>query len=365
MKTSVVKAFLLSLVLIHPMYGQEEEIAIFMPAPASGSSASYEAKSKILEMFNQFSLWIGNLINLQFKTDAFLQKIESAPPVLKEFEKKHGFFSPIQPLTGNTTVFKEDLKLASDYLVKIDKISNDPILRRFYINEFISKVIAYRSLQKDDKLIIPSYEKPGVFYHYTVTKIFDLGLKMPAFGLEAEEKEASSMILFRGTDLHLSKAAALASVVADLDVFGPGYTAFFLVKNDVESFLMKNSEIGKKVISLGYSLGGVLSMYTQLFFHQYIDIKNSAAFNPPGFQKKLLKLAEETNVLEHFSVYVNQNDAVSKWGFLAGSVEVLSSSTSLKPLEAHTFLMGAQDQLSFYRCDLLLENKRHLYLFAP
>lgn len=365
MRISLKKAFLLTLVLLNPVFGQEEEIAVFMPAPASGSSASCETKAKILEMFNQFSLWMGNILNLQYKTDTFLQKIESAPAVLKEFEKNHGFFSPIQPLTGNTTIFKEDLKLASDYLVKLDKLSNDPALRRFYINEFISKVIAYRSLQKNDKLIIPSYDKPGVFYHYTVTTIFNLGLQMPAFGLEAEEKEANSMILFRGTDLHLTKAAALASVVADLDVFGPGYTAFFLVKNDVERFLLKTSEMDKKVISLGYSLGGILSMYTQLFFHQFIDIKNSAAFNPPGFQKKLLKVAEETNALAHFSVFVNQNDAVSKWGFLAGSVEVLSPNTSLKPLEAHTFLMGAQDQLSFYKCDLSIENKRHLYLFAP
>jgi len=358
------KLILASLVLLQPAFA-EEEIAVFMPAPASGSCASCETKAKILEMFNQFSLWIVSFLNLQYRTEKLLKKIENAPDLLKDFERKHGFFSPIQPLTGNTTLSKEDIKVSQEYLLKLDTIAKDMSIRRFYIQEFISKVIAYRFLQEGDKLIIPSLDQMGIFYTYNVEKVFNLGLKMPAFGLKSQDPKASDMIIFRGTDLHLSKVSALASVVADLDVFGPGYTSFFFAKDQMERFLQSSSENGKKVISLGYSLGGILSAYMQLFFPTYIDTQNSAAFNPPGFQKKLLKLAQESKVLDSFSIFVNQNDAVSKWGFLAGNVEVLMSQDLLKPLEAHTFLMSAQDSLSFYQCDLNLENKRHLYLFAP
>lgn len=145
----------------------------------------------------------------------------------------------------------------------------------------------------------------------------------------------------------LTHKSGVASIIADLDLYGPGYTAFFKIENQLKSFLLKQQLNQKKTVLLGYSLGGALAIYTGIFFREFIDIAHSCAFNPPGIQKKLLKLCEKDGLLADFQVYINNSDPVSKWGFLVGNVDVLSIDQRMGPLMAHTMLMSSQPDLDF------------------
>lgn len=342
---------------------QAEEIALFMPAPASGAELSLETRSKFFLHLNKFLDWITSFQNFNYQKKSFLKDFLNPPECLIEFDQQHGFFSSKAPLVGQYTPLKSDLAYVEDILIKIDQVELEKDKRLFYIQEILSKVLAYRELNVGDVIKIPDFETPQSISSYTLDVIFDLGLSMPAYAFTSQDKDKPTILIYRGTHFDLTHKSGVASIIADMDLYGPGYTAFFKIEPQLRSFLVKQKLNQKQTVTLGYSLGGVLSLYTGIFFKEFIDVTHSCAFNPPGVQKKLFKLCEKEKILEQFQVYVNNSDPVSKWGFLIGNVDILSIDKRMGPLMAHTMLMSSQNDLDFFQCDLQEENKRHRYIF--
>jgi len=350
--------------LHRPLCG-DEDIALFLPVPASGAEVALETRSRLFDHLNKFFDWLMSFQNLIYQTEGIVEAIAESPEVLQDFEKEHGFFAKNRPLVGQYTPSKDDIKIVEEILAKVDQIEISQELRKFYIQEILSKVLAYRQLDIGDSINIPDLNRKGSLIEYKIDKIFNLGFSMPAFALTTKAQGKPSIVLFRGTHLDLTDKTGVASIIADLDLFGPGYTAFFKIEEQLRAFFINQEFKKQKTMVMGYSLGGILSVYTATFFSKYIDFDNSAAFNPPGVQKKLFNLCITQKYLKSMKVYVNQYDPVSKWGFLIGNVEVLSTQDRMGPLKAHTVLMGSQNDMQFSRCNLSSENKRHRYLFLP
>ena len=340
-----------------------DDIALFMPAPASGSELSLETRSKFFLHLNKFLDWVTSFQNFSYEKASFLKEITNPFEPISEFEKKHGFFATQSPLVGQYTPLKSDVEYVQSLLNLIDQAVIPSENRKFYIQEVLSKVLAYRHLEIADTLVIPDFNVPGEASTYRIETIFDLGLSMPAYAFTTSDPKKPAILIYRGTHFDLTHKSGIASIIADLDLYGPGYTAFFKIESQLKAFLMSQSLKGKKTIVLGYSLGGALALYTGVFFKDYLDIPSSCAFNPPGVQKKLLKLCQSSKIVDDFQVYVNNSDPVSKWGFLIGLVDILTVDQRMGPLEAHTMLMSALSDLDFFRCNLKLENERHHSLF--
>lgn len=341
-----------------------DDVAVFFPAPASGSEAALEARKQLFEHLNKFTDWLLSFTEIKYASLQKFKEAPSSPELLKQFDVSHGFFSKISPLVGQYSPSKDDILAAQECLAKIDSLDVSSDVRLFYIQEVLAKVLAYRHLSENDLIEIPDFQIKGTFHTYRVSQVLNLGWGMPAYCLTSIQN-APSLLIYRGTHFDLTDRTGLASIVADLDIFGPGYSAFFKIKQQLESFFITQGLNQKKTVVLGYSLGGILSLYTGVFFKPYLDLRYCCAFNPPGVQKKLLNLCSKQKILDDFQVYVNQNDPVSKWGFLVGHVDLLSKNEHLGPLEAHTLFMSAQDHLEFSSCNLQEENERHRYFFLP
>jgi len=353
---------ILAFIPIFALSGQEEEISLYMPAPVSGADMALETRGRLYEKLNRFFDWVMSFQDLSYFTLSEGATYLNPPVELSDFFKQHGFFSTLHPLVGQLTPAKEDIQIVESLLLTVGEKIQDPFQRSLYISEILAKILAYRTLEKGMKIQIPSFNPQEAVETFEVVKVFDLGLKMPAYGLVSQHR---SFLLYRGTHLDLTDKAGLASIIADLDLYGPGYTAFFHAKDQIEAFLIQQNLNQKKTVVTGYSLGGSLTFYTQIFLSSYIDQNLSTAFNPPGVQKKMLKVCAVNPSLNGLKVYVSDYDPISKWGFLIGNVQVLKAKEKMGPLAAHTALMGGQEELAIYPCDLEAENDRHHYFFLP
>jgi hypothetical protein len=363
----MIKKIILSFFIFLQAFGEDsnEAISLFMPVPATGSGMALESRGNFFDHLNKFLNWIMGFTRFEYQGFEIIKMVKEPPNSLVKFEENHGFFSKIQPLIGQYTPLKEDIEPILKVLEQIDKEILDPSLRLFYFQEILAKVLAYRFLEEGDELRLPDFFNTNNSSIYKVEKIFNLGMGMPAFALTSKNKDKSSILIYRGTTIDITQSSSFASIVADLDLYGPGYSSFFKIEDQLKAFLIKEELNQKKCVVLGYSLGGILSVYTGLFFSKYIDFEKSAAFNPPGVQKKLYQLAQKEKFLDSFKVYVNQDDPISKWGFLVGDVSILSLNASMGPLMAHTQLMGSQSDLTYRLCNLNEENQRHRYFFLP
>ncbi len=97
-----------------------DEIALFMPAPASGAEMSLETRSRFFTHLNKFLDWITSLQNFSYEKASFIKEYTVAPECLVDFEKKHGFFSNEVPLVGQYTPLKSDQKYVETILSDID-----------------------------------------------------------------------------------------------------------------------------------------------------------------------------------------------------------------------------------------------------
>lgn len=359
------RASIFFMCLFGSFWAQNDEVALFMPPPASGSDMALETRGRFYQQFNKFLDWLMSFQNLSYETEDLESEIVSAPECLVEFEVEHGFFSGLKPLVAQYTPVKQDRVLVEKVLEKIDQQLPLGPERLFYIQEILAKVLAYRHLEEGDTITLPDFSKPLAPSLYRVSEVFNLGLGMPAFALTSKDQDKPSILLYRGTHLDLTHKAGIASVIADLDLYGPGYSAFFKIQTQLDAFFVSQKLKQRQVVVLGYSLGGILSLYTHVFFTPFIDHNYSCAFNPPGVQKKLFNLWRQKDSLAQFKVYVNQHDPVSKWGFLIGDVQIVSAQERMGPLMAHTKLMGSEQTLLFFLCPLEQENRRHRYFFVP
>ncbi|MCH9631526.1 MAG: hypothetical protein S4CHLAM37_15490 [Chlamydiia bacterium] len=294
-----------------------------------------------------------------------LEVYENELPTFKNFVAMYSYESPYQPMIGIVTNSKKDIDATNQLLAQVHvKFKKNIKQRELLTNEILTKVVAYRELQKKQKVVVPIVTKDGVpkVIAYKVDQVIDLGGGMPAFGLVPKNKnaEAPPILLFRGTDLSGS-GKGNASVLADLDLNGPGYVVFQSSEDEIHNWLVKvNSIYNKKTRVLGYSLGGSFVQYTCLFQKDFVskDVNfPNVAFNEPGVSEEVAAKWKELPQSEKPALmgYVTEGDVVSTVGKLIGNVRELSLDKSLEPIAAHLTLMSAEDTLYAYRLDVTLK----------
>lgn len=261
------------------------------------------------------------------------------------FAKKYGYFSPTRPLVGQVSSSKYDLHLVQQLLLALYKKNVCGIDLDLDRAEILTKVVAYRDLQLQETLLIP-LEIQGQLRSeiYTVDRVFDIWQGMPAFGLVPAHSDIPALLLFRGTDFSFGSKRSFASVLSDLDLAGPGLTVFQRTQPTLRQWLEKVHRARQSAQVMGFSLGGAFASYT--FIHEYPLLSvtlPSVSVCGPGLSKALLgafnKISQQDT--SQFVSYVNADDLVSRVGSLFGTIYCLSALERMKPLSAHTALMGA------------------------
>ncbi len=315
----------------------------------------------------QLDEWINMVTPLPIRTFPLLSKDsikEYAEPDfdLQAFSKKHGFFSCQSPLIGIVTDQLSDVEPIEKALACLLSSKN-----LFFIElatgEILSKALAYRNLQKGIKIKIPCIiEGKPLLVEYQVNEVLDLWHEMPAFGLLPFHKKANPILLFRGSDFSLLSKKSWASLLSDLDISGTGFSAFHLARSDIHAWLEKAFLFsGNPAKVMGFSLGGILSLYTTIFEKSLIAAQGSMSFNPPGVSQPIAERWKEVSSL--LKIYITQGDLIPKIGILVPPAFVLFTDKKFAPIEAHTRLMTAEP--SFSLAEIYIENqpskKQHLY----
>jgi len=299
------------------------------------------------------------------KERAYLLEIEeegfhyiNETPPLMEFSKSFGYFSKKHPIISTVTPYKEDIEFTCRLFNRVFLDCKNEDFLEMAAGEIVSKVLAYRALEEGMVIPIPTVYEDGSkqLVEYQVDKVFTLWSGMPAFGLKPVEGSASPILLFRGTDLSLESKQGWASVLSDLDIQGPGLTVFQKSKEDLEDWLEIQKEGGVKAKVMGFSLGGVLALYTLVYESDLINSYGSMVFNPPGVSASVYKQWKEVSPRPQLKVYVTHGDFIPKIGKLAGDAYELSLDFSLKPMDAHVRLMCCQPNIYQFTIDEEKEN---------
>ncbi len=278
--------------------------------------------------------------------------------VLTEFVVDHGYFSCVNPLVGVVTTESSDIHFVEEALRSL-LFEKDSLLREISVGEIVSKVLAYRNLEKGTHVFIPtSIGNTALFVEYLVDEIIDLWNGMPAFGLiPIKKKEASPLLLFRGTDFSLLSKRSWSSILSDLDSCGVGFSVFKDSQEKIHDWLLKGTKVsGLKHRVMFFSFGVVLYMYTSLFEEDLVAEKGSMAFNPPGVSSEIYDLWQKkksTNI----TLYLTEGDLVSKLGKMVPKAFELQDTEHLGPIEAHTKLITADHAFSLSSVSIEEENK--------
>lgn|GEM_PF-979422 len=279
-----------------------------------------------------------------------------------EFGKTFGYFSKKHPIISRVTPYKEDIILTSQLLKRVYVHCKNEDFLEIATGEILSKVLAYRALDKGMIIPIPVVYEDGSkeLVDYIVDEIFTLWLGMPAFGLVPKKIGAPPILLFRGTDLSLESKQGWASVLSDLDIQGPGLTAFQKSKSELESWLKAQANVGTKAKVMGFSLGGVLAMYTMVYENALVNERGSMAFNPPGISAGVYKEWKEAthNDSSSFRVYITHGDLIPKIGKLAGDAYELSLDFAMRPIDAHVRLICCQPTIFQFAINQVEENRQ-------
>jgi hypothetical protein len=264
-------------------------------------------------------------------------------PYLQEFSYRHGYFSLDRPLIGVVTEEASDIQLVENifrYLIA----ERDLSFVQVAVGEMITKVLAYRNMQKGMRVQIPIFlQDHWKLLEYRVDEVLDLWNGMPAFCLLPSSMEGHPILLFRGTDFSLESKQSWASVLSDLDITGVGFSVFQKAKIDIHSWLIKAQMLtNQKTSVMGFSLGGILSIYTAIFEGDLIAVEGSLTFNSPGLPEALFTKWIESPHKIDFIHYVTQGDPVGKLGKMPLDSYVLFSNAFLDPIAAHTKLMCAE-----------------------
>lgn len=251
------------------------------------------------------------------------------PSQVIHFDIQHNYFSD-DPLVGKTS--DEKNLSPCNNLMQAVYLELSGQHREFLTYEILTKVIAYRNLEKGDLLYIPQETHLGVYY---VDKVFDLWNGMPAYGLIS--KTAPPILLFRGTVGKATKAG-MSSLTADLDPFGPGYTLYLdRIRPEVEAFIQAQRS---PIIVCGFSLGASLASYVTI--HQSANVLKAYLFNHPGVQARLVRRWDKIKNKPPVITFLTKGDFVSSCGGFIGDVYELSLTKPLNPALAHSHLMLAK-----------------------
>jgi hypothetical protein len=280
----------------------------------------------------------------------------------QKFLAQHHYSSRFKPLIGVVTYDKQDIDAVNQLLVKIKETLTNQDQLQLITGELLSKVIAYRNLEVGQKIPVPYISKKGKIKlaMYKVDRVFNL-LGVPAFGLLPSKKKVAPIILFRGTDLSLSMKG-YSSILADLDLNGPGVLAFYAGHDELHYWLKEANKKYAKARALGYSLGGAMTQYLCVLEKDLLSQDPrfpSLAFNQPGvsldFVEKWNKLSLSERPL--LQGYIVEGDIVSSVGKLIGNVKALTLDHPLEPLKAHVTLMSLQQRVYAYSLDVSLKNE--------
>lgn len=345
--------------LVVPLFASAQEQPYALKKPAAKVDWKNRVRVRSLQNFDDFLNWTIPLHMRSYPLADPLQALEYKFQLSqsKEFLDWYGYFSLYDPLVGKVSKKKGGMQAAACLLTKISRDIDDGEALAFAIDEALAKVIAYRDLKEKDTVMLPCPQKRGKLLSYRIDHIFDLWHGMPAFGLIGD-KGTVPILLFRGTDFSLDSERGWASLMSDVDIAGPGLSAFNKARQEIRTWLMKVAEGGQKARVIGFSLGGALAAYTYLYENDWVNPKGCIAFNPPGISDQSLEkwntLPEEAK--KAFRVYVNRGDVVSKVGKLFGNAYEISLATPLKPLKAHTLFLIAEQQFSVAKIDVDKEN---------
>ncbi|MBS0653168.1 MAG: hypothetical protein JSR39_06505 [Verrucomicrobia bacterium] len=355
-----VQAFILFLLfLVAPLFASAQEQGCVFKQPASKVKWKSRVRVRSLQNFDDFLNWTIPLHMRSYPLEDPVQTLQFKFELSqsKEFIEWYGYFSLYDPLVGKVSKKKGSMYAAACLFAKISRDMIDMDALAFATDEALAKVMAYRDLKQNTKIMLPSALEGGRLVEYHVDHVFDLWHGMPAFGLVGE-KGSVPILVFRGTDFSLDSERGWASLMSDVDIAGPGLTAFNKAREEIRSWLMKVAQTGSKAKVMGFSLGGALAAYTYLFEQDWVNPEGCVAFNPPGFSEQALEkwngLSEEAK--NAFRVYVNRGDVVSKIGKLFGDAYEISLEGALKPLKAHTLFLTAEQQFSLAKIDVDKEN---------
>ncbi len=316
---------------------------------------------KTLRHFDQFLNWSSSrhLKRYTLFQPVFEEKITVDLSDLRAFAERYGYFSIAHPLVGKVSTAPADLAIVSCLLSRFSEEIRDPDVLAFVVAEVLTKVLAYRDLKVGQRFEIPVVKEGRASVEsFVVDQVFDLWHGMPAFGLKPSQKGVPALLVFRGTDLSLDSQRGWASVMSDLDIAGPGLSAFEKSRKKLRIWLQKMQAQNHKARVFGFSLGGALAAYTFIYENDWIDSVGSFCFNAPGVSSQVIddwQILPE-NRQKGFISYVTKGDLVSKVGNLFGTVYELSLETPMQPLTAHTTLMSGQSFFIRQQVDVFKEN---------
>lgn len=280
------------------------------------------------------------------------------------FDDHYGFFSIYHPLVGTVTTSSKDVDVTQCFLLSIAESTLDPKQKQITIDEVLTKILAYRTLNRGDELTIPILgpDDSIQLVIYQLDEIIDLWRGMPAFGLVPKSGNSPySILLFRGTDLSLTTERGWASILSDLDISGPGYRTFMKAQEKIHNWLEKVNHEGYPARVLGMSLGGAFTAFTVIYEKELLFKEPwgaSVAFNPPGVSKRVLqewqKISPEQRV--PLRQYIVAGDLVSSIGSLFGDVFLMELSHPLQAISAHVTMITLQAKYFINQVNIEEEN---------
>ena len=292
-----------------------------------------------------------------------LETYENSILDLQNFIAQHHYNSPYHPLIGHVTDDPMDILTTNQLLVGLQQTIKNKKQLNIMTEEVLTKVLAYRNLQVGQEVpiaVCPKLLRPTLVL-YVVNQVFDLGGGMPAFGLVPKNPEAKALpiLLFRGTNFSLK---GVSSVLADLDLNGPGLTAFYGNRRALHNWLTEANQNYGPARVMGYSLGGSFAQYTCIYEHKLLSKDKrfpSVIFNQPGVSDDLIYQWDRLKKKEKpvLRGYVTEGDIVSTVGKLIGDVKELTLEHPLEPLFAHVTLITGQQRFYAYRLDVTLKHE--------
>lgn len=321
-----------------------------------------KVRIKTLKNLDQFLNWTfsENYKTYVLTTPIEEKKIEMDIPEMRTFVENYGYFSFKHPIVGVVTTSREDLELINCLLRALSLKSKSSDYLQIAVAEVLAKALAYHDLKVGQTVVIPiEYNGEVDLQQFRVDHIFNIWHGMPAFGLIPEQEGVDSILIFRGTDFSLDSQRGWASVMSDLDITGPGLSAFQHSEQEISQWLKAVKAQGKAARVLGFSLGGAMAAYTFIYENQWLSEYGSISICAPGVKEKVISewqlITEERK--KGLTCLINMGDIVSKAGKLFGNVYALSTDKPYKPLTAHTMLMSGQPLFYKAKVDVKQENK--------
>ncbi len=241
---------------------------------------------------------------------------------LQDYASRYGYFSKERPLIARVTESAGDIGIAAQFLELANGAFENLEEREQARAEILAKIVAYRELTVGMEIEA-----------YVVDTVFDLWQGIPAFGLVS--KTEAPILLFRGTDPRLHRKKALASVLSNFDLHGPGLFMFKRARPCLRKWMKMHHP---RVI--GHSLGGALTFYTLLFESGLVcSDKPSYAFNALGLYSSLLQQWKGLAYRPPLITIVSEGDLVSKVGTQIGEIR---SYPETGPIKSHVMLICAE-----------------------